>query len=176
METQHRTVPTAPSGARGQDYQHHMAEHQQELEAWPVEAVARGQEQFDGDSSQEQRVLQPLEPVLQLLPVQLLDVQYASAHVAWQPATYTLPDHEHDDEQVAYQLQVHYRVSYTLQVQQAPVGPPTTTESAEQLLSSVPSAVVETAWKDVMTLQDPPAQGQKVGRAGGQHKCVHSVF
>jgi hypothetical protein len=68
---------------------------------------------------------------------------------------------------------VHYKVSYTLQVQQAHVGPPTATESAEQLLASASSAVVETAWKDVATLQDPPAQGQKVGHGVGQLTVCH---
>lgn len=110
----------------------------------------------------QQQVLEPLQPHLQLLPVQLLDVQHASALVSWPQATYTLPEHDNDDEQVAYQLQVHYRVSYTLQVQPVPLGPPTTEEPVEQLLSRVPDAVVDSAWKDVLTLEEAPAQAHKV--------------
>jgi hypothetical protein len=95
----------------------------------------------------------------------VLDVQHASALVSWPQATYTLPEHDNDDEQVAYQLQVHYRVSYTLQVQPVPLGPPTAEQPVEQLLSGVPGAVVDSAWKDVLTLEEAPAQPQKVSGA-----------
>jgi hypothetical protein len=95
----------------------------------------------------------------------LLELQHASAHVVWPQADYTLPEHDQDEEQVAYQLQVHYRISYTLQVQQVPLGPPTAEQSVEQLLDSVPAAVQETAWRDVLTLEEPPTQPQRVSCA-----------
>lgn len=111
---------------------------------------------------QPERVLQPLEPLLQLPQIQLQEVLHSSAHVTWPQATYTLPDHDQDEEQVAFQLMVHYRVSYTLQLQQVSLGPPTADQPVEQLMASVPSAVVDSAWKDVLTIEDAPTQAMKV--------------
>lgn len=184
METKTHSGPAAGGGQ--------AAGHQQQVpEAGPAHALLPAQQMqhqhqqqqaHDKDDQEhqepeeevQQRVLEPLQPHLQLLPVQLLDVQHASALVSWPQATYTLPEHDNDDEQVAYQLQVHYRVSYTLQVQPVPLGPPTAEEPVEQLLSRVPGAVVDSAWKDVLTLEEAPAQAHKVSSSssgGGVKGC-----
>lgn len=174
MEPQSRAVSAAVDQVYSLQHQEEEqdvfeGQVQQQHDELPVQQ--QHQEQLDEqqqyqEEEEEQRVLQPLQPVLQLQPVQVVEVQHASAAVTWPQATYTLPDHENDDEQVAYQLQVHYKVAYTLQVQQVPLGPPTAEQSAEQLLSGVHSAVVESAWKEVLTLEEAPAEIQEVrGRA-----------
>lgn len=176
METQ--PVPPAAAGQMYSQYVEEAADHQQVQQQvqqvqddLPVQQQVQDHEDIQQhQEEEEQRVLEPLQPSLQLQPVQLLDVQHASALVSWPQATYTLPDHENDDEQVAYQLQVHYKVSYTLQVQQLALGPPTAKEPVEQLLSSVPAALLESAWKDVLTLEEAPAESQKVSSS------AHSVY
>lgn len=154
-----------------QRQQRQLYSMQQRLEArtgrqteHPTKLPAEDQEEEEqqDEPEAEQRILQPLQPVLELSHVQLLDVQHASALVMWPTANYTLPEHDHDDEQVAFQLQVHYKVSYTLQVQQVSVGPPTATEPVQQLLDCMLGAVVESAWKDVLKLDEAPTEAQKV--------------